>query len=300
MTEEKVLISKKRMLFERLTNVKAKTVDWWMYGLKHKEEKKILSQNVSLKNKHAGKRCFVLGNGPSLKQVDFSLLTNEYVFTVNQIARNPNFQQLKTNFHFWADPAFFNIDATKAEDIELLNIMKSVRTEDNNPLVFMPIDKKIFVEKFQLTDDLDIRYFKSDLIFNSNFGEINYAKISPGFGTVVQWCISMAIYMGFSKIYLLGCDNTSIVTNIDAFLKNQVQDYMYQVTENEQKRMQALFENKTLYEYAQSYTRVLLDYIHLYYYTKKKGVQLINCTEKSAIDKIPFKSLQDVLLKKEN
>lgn len=300
MGDNSPLISKKRILFEKLMNFKAKTFGWWKYGLKHKVEKKLLAENSAFKGRYTGKRCFILGNGPSLKQVNFSLLTNEYVFTVNQITRNPNFSKLKTNFHFWADPAFFKINENKAEDLELLNVMKSVRTEDNNPLVFMPIDRKMFVEKFRLADSLNIRYFKSDLVFNPDFGEINYAKTTPGFGTVVQWCIAMAIFMGFSEIYLLGCDNTSIITNIDAFLKNQVQDYTYQITENEQKRMQSLFDNKTLYEYAQSYTRVLLDYIHLYDYTKSRGIQLINCTEKSAIDRIPFKSLQDVLLEREN
>ena len=34
---------------------------------------------------HRGKRCFVIGNGPSLKQTDLSLLKNEFTFGLNRI-----------------------------------------------------------------------------------------------------------------------------------------------------------------------------------------------------------------------
>ena len=36
-------------------------------------------------NIHQGKRCFILGNGPSLKQTDLSKLRNEYTFGMNRI-----------------------------------------------------------------------------------------------------------------------------------------------------------------------------------------------------------------------
>src|SRR5690242_15309754 len=36
-------------------------------------------------NQYAGKRCFVVGNGPSLKKTDFSLLENEITFATNRI-----------------------------------------------------------------------------------------------------------------------------------------------------------------------------------------------------------------------
>lgn len=75
----------------------------------------------------------------------FSNLRNEYTFTVNQIARRDDFPQLHTNFHFWADPAFFRIDPEKPEDLELLDTMKSVDTEDNHPFVFSHITKLILL-----------------------------------------------------------------------------------------------------------------------------------------------------------
>jgi hypothetical protein len=37
------------------------------------------------RNIHQGKRCFILGNGPSLKQTDLTRLKNEYTFGMNRI-----------------------------------------------------------------------------------------------------------------------------------------------------------------------------------------------------------------------
>ena len=39
----------------------------------------------SYKNKFAGERCFVVGNGPSLNNMDMSKLSDEYTFGMNRI-----------------------------------------------------------------------------------------------------------------------------------------------------------------------------------------------------------------------
>ena len=39
----------------------------------------------TLKNRYAGKRCFVIGNGPSLTKEDLELLRNEVTFASNRI-----------------------------------------------------------------------------------------------------------------------------------------------------------------------------------------------------------------------
>ena len=36
-------------------------------------------------NKHSGERCFIIGNGPSLKQTDLTKLKNEFTFGMNRL-----------------------------------------------------------------------------------------------------------------------------------------------------------------------------------------------------------------------
>ena len=46
-----------------------------------RESKDLLT---GLKDKHRGRRCFIIGNGPSLKRTDLSLLKNEFTFGMNR------------------------------------------------------------------------------------------------------------------------------------------------------------------------------------------------------------------------
>lgn len=290
------VMNKWKRRYYKLLNLKS-SVKWFLFSFKDSDLKRELQKNKEFKNRYAGKRCFVLGNGPSLKNVDLSLLADEYTFTVNQISRNPQFKEMKTNFHFWADPLFFEIDETKPEDLELLETMKGVKTENNSPVVFLPIEQKSFAKKYGLEDDLDIHYYKGGLVFLDSLKTIDYSKIVPGFYTVAQYCISMAICMGFSEIYLLGCDNTSIINNISAALKQDVENYAYDVSSGEQKRLENAMLKRSIYDFSISFSNVLRDYIQLYEYCNKHAIALCNCTEQSAIDTIPKVRLSDVLKK---
>lgn len=265
----------------------------------HRDWKVALNKNKALEGIHNGKRCFILGNGPSLKTEDLKLLENEFVFSVNQIARHEDFEYIKPNYHFWADPNFFNIDESKPEDLELLEIMKKVNTSDNIPRCFFPIEQKNFVEKFGLDKTLDVNYFASAMFFYEGYnGKIDYTDFVLGFGTVVQWCITMAIYMGFSEIYLLGCDNTGLLTTIKAILKmNDETDYAYNITENEKKRMELLHSTQPLEQVVNSYLETLKGYRYVFEYCKKRSIKLVNCSSTTVIDSIPRDSLQNVLKK---
>lgn len=271
---------------QRKRNVKKSELEFFAAN---PEAKEVLKNNEQFHNAYQGKRCFVLGNGPSLKEIDLSILKDEYTFTVNQIARRVDFPKLHTNFHFWADPAFFRIDLEKPEDLELLNVMKSVDTEDNHPIVFFPYDQRGFAKTHDLEKKLHIHYYVSRN--ETKIETIDYTDFVPAFHTVVQWCITMAIYMGFTEIYLLGCDNTSLINQIQLAAGKDDFVYGYDVSENEKKRMDALLESHSLRAYVYSYMKVLEDYKKLYDYCNEHNLKLFNCTKHSAIDCIPKKEL---------
>ena len=94
-----------------------------------------ISSNSKYRNLYKGKRCFILGNGPSIQKIDFSLLKDEITFCVNQISRNKNYYKLNTTFHVWGDRVFFDIDDNNSEDLELLETMKAVGAGRNKPVV---------------------------------------------------------------------------------------------------------------------------------------------------------------------
>lgn len=259
-------------------------------------EYSLIQKNKRFRNIHKGNRCFILGNGPSVKDVNLELLQNEIVFTVNQAARMPKFDALKTNYHFWADPLFFKkVDDGGSE--ELIDIMKKVRTDENNPEVFIPIEQLDFVEDHRLSDCLKISYFKTKIQFYDGFNHnIDFSRVGPAYCTVVQWCISMAIYMGFTEIYLLGCDNTSLLVTLKSALKqNDENDYAYHVTDNEKNRMEKLLDYSSIETYTQSYLNSIRQYRYLMQYCKKRNIKLVNCSSTTVLDCIPRMSLEEVL-----
>lgn len=259
----------------------------------------LLESNKAFKDIHHGDRCFILGNGPSLKMEDFDLLEGETVFTVNQINRLTNYDKLHSKYHFWVDGNFFNIDLNKPEDMELLNIMSNMGTEETT--CFFPLEREAFCREHKLDEKLNLHYFASKprLTLYEGFDlPIDFTKYLPGFGTVVQYCICMAIYMGFSEIYLLGCDNTGIMVTLKSALKmNDSSDYAYVISDNEKKRMENLLNRNSIEQYAIDYAQTLTAYRILYEYCSKRGIKLINCSSRTVIDSIPRKSLKQVIVR---
>lgn len=273
---------------------------------KHKlcrSDRLLLKRNSIFKNIHKGCRCFILGNGPSLKKIDFALLQNEYVFTVNQLPKDPNFQKLKTNYHFWADSRFFNFDFSNITTghEELVKTMLAANTIDNKPVVFYDISAKPMIDYFGLRKELDIYYFALVDVYKKAFLEnhvYDIRKRVPNFSTVVQTCICVAVYMGFKEIVLLGCDQTSVINIIQSRIESEnVTEYAYELSEAEQKRLKTVAKQTSLANELKWQGDVLDTYDYLYEYCKKKGISLLNATEGSLIESIPKIRLEDKLKK---
>lgn len=262
--------------------------------LKHNQSAKGISHNSIYKNKHQGERCFVLGNGPSLKTQDLTLLEHEFVFTVNQISRHKDFEKIKPTYHFWADPIFFHLDLSKESDKELLEKMKSVNTSENHPVCFYEFEAYDMVKQTCLDKAIDIAYYKCGQPFQNVFdGEIDMATCMPGFDTVVQYAIAAAIYMGFSEIYFLGCDSTSILTSVNIRLnENLNNDYAYEVTQNENKRMRERVDKVSFEQELYSFYKVISDYKLLYKYCEQRGIKLYNCTPGGLVEGVPRKKFE--------
>lgn len=278
-------------------NIFMNVVGYPLFCILKPAQAKSLKANKSLKNLYTGKRCFILGNGPSLKDVNLADLKNEYVFTVNQLMRRQDFAELNTNFHLWSDFNFFDLDMGKAEDAELLEVMKMVNTKGNKPLCFFPADMKDFAGKYGLDRELNLRYFKIRLRFYEGFRQpIRFSGFIPAMSTVVHFAIFLAVYMGFKEIYLLGCDSTSIVVQIKSSLENNDEnDYSYELSENEKRRMHKLLAKNGIEGYARSFWHILLSYRVLFQYCKKRQIALYNCSSQTIIDTIPKIKLSEVL-----
>lgn len=150
-----------------------------------------------LNNKFSGKRCFVIGNGPSLVTEDLEQLKSEITFAANRIFNIFEYTDWRPTFYVSMDinslpymiktikkcgtfPKFINYRAKRFK-----------RSKDDNIHYLFPVGRfnieprKSYVKS--LNDDISKCIAKVD--------------------TVTVNAIEIAIYMGFSEIYLLGVDN---------------------------------------------------------------------------------------------
>jgi len=177
-------------------------------------------QNYSLCNElkhfkglHKGKRCFVIGTGPSLTVEDLELLKDEITFGSNRIF------EIFTRTS-WRPTYYINQDYKLIEKYQ--EEIKSVECRH----VFLPLDAKHF---FGLDDKISYfvlrhkDFYPRDADFSTHINRF----MGQGF-TVTYGTIQMAYYMGFSEVYLLGIDhNYSISLNEKGVpvMKDNVQDY---------------------------------------------------------------------------
>ena len=254
-----------------------------------------LWKNKVLKNKEKGKRCFILGNGPSMKEEDLSSLKNDVVFAVNQIARNKQFGSFPIKYYFCVDDNFFDTDQSQEYNTELLQRMQQVVKSNQEISCFYPYRYKGYVEENKLAGK-NTYYMLPRLTlyphYNQNFDCSRYV---PGFGTVVQYAIMYAIYMGFKEIYLLGCDSTGIMSTLNAALGVENKTYSYEVTANETKRMEEMVKNSKVVDYAYSYYLNLNGFEILGEYCSRRKIKLINLSSTTVLDMLPRNRLKNII-----
>jgi Protein of unknown function DUF115 len=163
----------------------------------------ILKKNILLKNTYKSKKCYIIGNSPSLNNHDLLLLENENVFCLNTFFVHKDFDKIKPNFYVFADPDLYNLDENIKEWWEKL-IKKSI---NKNISYFLPIQlKNTFIHEKLIHEKI---YF-IDLSLPFNNQSVKYFDLSKpvnGVQNVLILSVQIAVFMGFEEIYLLGADH---------------------------------------------------------------------------------------------
>jgi hypothetical protein len=159
-------------------------------------------------NLHKGKRCFVMGNGPSLRQTDLSKLKNEYTIGLNRI------------YLAFAEMGF---STTYLVTVNALVLEQCVDDFANLtlPRFFTWRARKWFSNRF--VQDPSLMFLDTDYTGEENFSPDAAGRLYEGF-TVTYVALQLAFYMGFEEVILIGVDhnfatqgpaNTTVVSNGD-------------------------------------------------------------------------------------
>jgi hypothetical protein len=256
----------------------------------------VLRENLKLKNLYKGKRCFILGNGHSLKDLDLLTLKDEETFVVNAFWKHPQYEEVQPKNHVYVDE-----DVFRKEDIASYwknEFFEEAKKNRKYPKRFFMHYKGSDAAKdknlFPLQEKYYIAFhgmFQRDLKFNLEIDDIiPYAK------NVIVSSIIIAIYMGFEKIYLLGCNHDILAhpTHYEGF--KHFYDIKFDQNNPEEVKKYALTVGS--YEDHIHHAGILFKNYRL---LKEKlsivhpEVKIFNTTPDSFLDVFPFIRLEDVI-----
>lgn len=181
------------MLIQRVKNSYAARSQNWKS--KHFEKTKAGRRLARYHNKHKGETCFIIGNGPSLRPEDLQALHERGIVT---FATNRVF---KVFDHTDWRPTYY-----VSEDILLMRDAQNIIQKMDVKGRFIPINLKWY-EGVDIPN-ADYFYIEYKEPMEENFGlSIDIPHCIRCRGTVTTTCLQLAIYMGFSKIYLIGVDH---------------------------------------------------------------------------------------------
>ncbi len=167
---------------------------WWRNRGRHQAAQILSSQwqeNLALlrlyKDQFKGQRCFIIGNGPSLRNTNLTLLKDEHTFGLNRIYLI--FPELGFQTRYLVSVNDLVLEQCAAE-MSQLNILK-----------FVTWRARRWFKK-----DPQARFIDSDFTGPENFTGDLSGRIFEGF-TVTYAALQIAFYMGYSEAVLVGVDH---------------------------------------------------------------------------------------------
>ena len=158
---------------------------------------KKLKENIKFFRKEKGKKCFIIGSGPSLKHTDLSIMDGSLKIGVNEAYRAH--ENLAFDYYLMAEPVYFTKNSQHIKNIK--NSSKNVK--------FFGRYSSAKIHQPELLYEDDFYWFQSSHLQWGKRVEYDFTKGISGCMNIVCTAIQLAIYMGFEEINLVGCDYNS-------------------------------------------------------------------------------------------
>jgi hypothetical protein len=143
-----------------------------------------------LKNSHANQRCFIIGNGPSLRQTDLTRLRGEYTFGLNRI------------YLLYPELGFSTTYLVSVNDLVLEQC--AAEMQDLSVPEFLT-----WRARHWFHPSPKITYLDTDFTGAEDFSSSITGRVFEGF-TVTYVALQLAYHMGFKDAILVGVDHNFV------------------------------------------------------------------------------------------
>ena len=257
-----------------------------------------IKKNEKFRGKHKGDRCFILATGPSIAKQDLTMLRDEKCIAVSQFYLHSKARLIDPLYHVEApNHPPYGTDFTE-------KLMAGFRRHYSDRTQYFfghTFYEHSFFSIFQANKDLKpknaffINYAGSNQLNEHNCDDVRYWDITqtPFTGRSVVYCaIQLAVFMGFSKIYLLGCDHDYF----QRFSNREYQDHhFYSDAEGGIEGVASYLSNFTMEQWFEEYYFRWKQYRLMKEYLSTRGQLIFNATEGGMLDVFPRVNLEDII-----
>lgn len=165
---------------------------------------------AALAGLHAGRRAFIIGNGPSINGQDLTLLRNEITFVTNWFVNHPRFTEINPAYYCVSSHEMFggwNNPAPSANP-DWLKAMTALAGRSHKIFSFRFKD---YIDSSRIfpAGECDYLLFDRPKQLVDARGDINLDLSQPmddGYTGIITFCLPLALHLGIREIYLVGCD----------------------------------------------------------------------------------------------
>lgn len=239
----------------------------------------ILLKNSRLKNIHAGKRCFLIGNGPSINGQDITLLKNEISIVVNSFFSHPDVKLINPPYWLIADPFYW-----ENGDKWFIPMFKDAYEKETATKLFVPTGGYSYFSDFHLGPLIDLHYFHYDFS-RDHSKQISFSEGLPPYGqNVMIVALMLAFHLGCNPIYFIGCDHDFFKFTEETYES----DYMYHFYADTPEEKETM-KNKAMpwLEWKQCMDMTKKQYEYLSEYAYLNGYQIFNATRGGYLETFP-------------
>jgi hypothetical protein len=263
------------------------------------------------------KKCFIIGGGPSLKNVNLNKIKNQVTFASNNFYRHSYCDLNNITFYCLFDNhAFYPNELGKNNNLfseKKINQIKKFANDINTRLPFT----NFILSEYARSGNQKFNLYSEDRVNYVNFSpflieEFIPKKISLKSGIPRSWnsipmIISLALALDFEEIILVGCDQTLYLNNNQFFENSNItnkeflikgEDFAKQCA-NIQSAKDEIHKNTLTIGVSNlvgifSTYRLLLEHHALLNYSIRNKQKIINCSQSSILDMYEYKNFDSL------
>jgi hypothetical protein len=238
-----------------------------------------LATNATLRARHAGQRCFILGNGPSAKALDLAALRGQTVISVSNGYLHRDYVAIAPRYH-----CVPQITYERMTPADVVTWFHEMHAQLGSAELFLNETEAELVREHGLFEGRKVHY----LAFRESFDEIGSTELIdlsgpiPGVESVPVMALMIAMYLGFNHIALLGVDHDHFRSRSYSYAFELGVQAGKDFSVSEGGRVQTPWHDEF-----QSLARLWRQYRVLKQIASANGITVVNATPGGELDEFP-------------